>query len=256
MRVSPNNMCMKFGIVDKLAVARLEAVPFKVELVAPTTPIFQSGRMKLQVKITREEGFNLPITLRLPFRPPGIGAAPTIRVKSNQSTANYPINANNKAAIGSWPICVTAVAPNDQGAKISSGLHDLEIATPLVSIKGSMVSAEAGSQVMAKCRIETLEQFAGLASVKLAQLPAGVTSQPQTFSAGDEMVQFPIIVGQNCATKKNHSVKFEVRIKKGDTPIVFDAGRLLMRFSTPSKAGEKTSRRQPVKTEKASGGQQ
>ena len=256
MRVAPGNMCMKFGIVGKLAVARLEPVRFKVDLVSPKTPIFQSGRMNLQVKIDREEGFNQPIILRLPFRPPGIGAAPTIRVKPDQSTANYPINANNKSAIGSWPICVTAVAPNDQGAKISTGLHDLEIAAPFVSIKGSMVSTEVGSRVMAKCRIETLEQFSGRASVKLTQLPTGVTSQPQTFSAGDEIVQFPINVGRNCKTKKNHSVKVEVTIKKSNTPIVFDAGRLLMRFSTPSKSSGKTSRRQPVKAEKTSGGQQ
>ena len=256
MRVRPGNLCMKFGIVEKLAVARLDPVPFKVALVPPPVPISQSGRMNLRINVTREEGFTQPIILRLPFRPPGINAAPTIRVNPHQTTANYPINANDKAAVGSWPICVTAVSPNDQGAKISTGLHDLEIVTPYVSITGDMVSTEAGSQVMARCHIEVLEKFKGPATAKLIQLPADVTCEPQTFSASRKTIQFPIIVGPNCATKKNHPVKIEVTIKQDGHPIVFDAGRLLMRFSAATNHEKKSSRRQPVKTRSLSRGQQ
>ena len=71
MRVAPGNMCMKFGVVEKVAVARLEPVPFKVDLVPPPVPISQNGRMKLRVHVTRHEGFKAPIILRLPFLPPG-----------------------------------------------------------------------------------------------------------------------------------------------------------------------------------------
>ena len=132
---------MKFGVVEKVAVARLEPVPFKVDLVPPPVPISQNGRMKLRVHVTRHEGFKAPIILRLPFLPPGVGAVPTVKVKPDQTMVDYPINANSKASVASWPICVTAVAPNDQGAKISTGLCDLEIVTPFVSIQGNLVSA-------------------------------------------------------------------------------------------------------------------
>ena len=256
MRVAPGNLCMKFGVVNKVAVARLDPVPFKVDLVPPPVPISQGGRMKLRVNVTREEGFKAPITLRLPFLPPGIGAAPTVRVKPDQTTVEYPINANSKAAVASWPICVTAVAPNDQGAKISSGLCDLKIMAPFVSIRGDMVSTEAGSQVIAKCRVETLKQFEGTATVRLTQLPAHVTSEPQQFSADDQEIQFPIVVGKKCETKKNHPVKLEVTIEQDGHPIVADAGRLLMRFSGSTKRDKKTSRRQRGKVEKQSRGQQ
>ena len=256
MRVVPGNLCLKFGVVDKVAVARLDPVPFRVDLVPPPVPISQGGRMKLRVNVTREEGFKAPITLRLPFLPPGVGAAPTVKVKPDQTTVEYPINANSKAAVASWPICVTAVAPNDQGAKISSGLCDLKIMAPFVSIRGDMVSTEAGSRVIAKCRVETLKQFEGTASVRLIQLPAHVTSEPQQFSADDQEIQFPIVVGKKCETKKNHPVKLEVTIEQDGHPIVADAGRLLMRFSESSKRGKNTSRQQRVKVEKQSRGQQ
>ena len=256
MRVAPGNMCMKFGVVNKVAVARLDPVSFKVDLVPPPVPICQNGRMKLQINVTREEGFKAPIILRLPFRPPGIGASPTVRVKPGQTTVDYPINANGKAAVASWPICVTAVAPNDQGAKISTGLCDLEIVPPFVSIKGDLVSAEVGSQVVAKCHVETLKSFEGTATARLTQLPAHVTSKPQQFSAGDQEIQFPIVVGEKCVTKKNHPVKLEVTIDQSGHPIVADAGRLLMRFSSSSKRNKKTSRRQRGKVEKQLRGQQ
>ena len=256
MRIKPGNMCMKFGVVNKLAVARLDPVPFKIDLVQPKGPISQNGRMNLRINVTRDKGFTQPIILRLPFRPPGISAAPTVRLNRNQTAVDYPINANNKAAVDLWPICVTAVSPNDQGSKISTGLHDLKIVTPFVSIKGDMVSTEAGSQVMAKCRVETLKQFKGTAKVKLTQLPAHVTSEPRTFSASRKTIQFPIKVGPNCATKKNHRVQIEVTVNQSGHPIVFDAGHLLMRFSPASKREIKSSRRQPVRTQKPSRGQQ
>ena len=256
MRVMPGNQCMKFGVVEKVAVAVLDPVPFKVDLVPPSSAICQNGQMKLRINVTREKDFKAPVTLRLPFRPPGIAAAPTIRVNPNQTTADYPISANAKAAVATWPICVTAVAPNDNGTMISTGLHDLKVVTPFVAIRGDMVSSTVDSDVIAKCRVEMLKRFEGTAEVRLVQLPAHVKSEPQTFSAEDQAVEFPISVGEKCVTKRNHSVKLQVTIEEDGQPVVFDAGRLLMRFSGESKREKKSSRRQPVKVSKGSGGQQ
>jgi len=256
MRVAPGNQCLKFGVVEKVAVAVLEPVPFKIDLVPPSSPISQNGQMKLRINVTREENFKAPITLRLPFRPPGIAAAPTLRVNPNQTKVDYTISANAKAAVATWPICVTALAPNDKGAMVSTGLHDLRIVTPFVAIKGDMVSSEVDSDVIANCRVEMLKRFEGTAELQLLQLPAHVKSEPQTFTAEDQAVQIPISVGRQSVTKKNHPVKLQVTIKQNGQPIVFDAGRLLMRFSGSSKPGKKSSRRQPVKANNVSRGKQ
>ena len=231
MRVRPGNLSLKEGVVDQLAVAVLEPVPFKVNLVTPQVPISQNGRMNLRVNIQRDEGFKDPIILRLPFRPPGINANPTVKVKPNQNSIEYPINANSKAACAVWPICVTAVAPNDLGAMISTGLHDLKIVTPFVAIEGDMVSAEVNSTSIAACSVEVLKKFAGTASARLTQLPKQVTSKPQTIRQDDESIRFPITVGKGCVTGKNFSVNVQVAVKQNGHSIIFDAGKLLMRFS-------------------------
>ena len=235
MRVAPNNMCMKFGVVNKLAVAQLAPVPFKVDLVPPSVPIAQSGRMKLRVNIQRDEGFKQPITLRLPFRPPGIGANPTLRVKSDQDHIDYLINANAKAALGDWPICLTAVAPNDSGSMISTGLQSLKIVPPFVAIESDMVSAQVDSEIVVACRVDLLNEFDGSAEVLLAALPAGVSAETQTITSKDESISFPVSVAENCKTGKNHSVRIQVTVFQDNHPIVFDAGRLLMRFSPRAK---------------------
>lgn len=236
MRVQPNNMSLKDGVVEKLAVAVLEPVPFKVDLESPQVPISQSGRMKLRVNIHRDEGFNAPITLRLPYLPPGISANPTVRANRNQKFIDYPINANGKAAVGTWPICLTAVAPNDQGSMISTELHDLEVVTPFVAIESDMVSAQAGSEVVAKCTLEVLREFDGTAEVRLNALPDHVSSEPQAFDDEAQTVDFAVVVGADCVTGKNHSVNVEVTVMRDGHPIVFNAGRVLMRFSSPAKS--------------------
>ena len=242
MRVQPNNMCMKFGVVEKLAVARLEPVPFSIDLVPPSVPVSQNGRLKLQVNIHRDEGFKAPIILRLPFRPPGINAKPTVRVTPNQKTVDYSINASDKAAVGEWPICVTAVAPNDLGAMVSTGLHDLKVVTPFVEVTSDLISAEAGSKVVAKCSLEVLREFEGTAEARLTGLPHQVTSESQQIETGNETISFPIVVGDNCPTGKNHSVNVEVTVMQNGHPIVFRAGRLLMRFAPSAQAKDKSGR--------------
>ncbi len=243
MRVQPNNMSLKDGVVDKLAVAVLEPVPFRVELEPPQVPISQNGRMQLRVHIHRDKGFLAPVTLRLPFRPPGISAYPTVRVKPNQKFIDYPINANGKATVGVWPICLTAVAPNDLGSMISTGLHDLEVVTPFVVIESDLISAEAGSKFVASCSLEVLREFGGLAEARLTALPEHVTSEPQSFSPEAQTIEFPIVVGKKCVTGKNHSVNVEVTVLQDGHPISFNAGRVIMRFSAPAKRGDSSDGR-------------
>ena len=54
----------------------------------------RTARMSLKVKATRKEGFDAPITARLLWNPPGIGAPATLKIPKGKAKSTTTINAN------------------------------------------------------------------------------------------------------------------------------------------------------------------
>ncbi len=63
----PNNALYYACTVDKLAMAVIEPVPFKLELAQPKVPMVRNGSIQLKVIAHRDEGFDGPINLQFPF---------------------------------------------------------------------------------------------------------------------------------------------------------------------------------------------
>ncbi len=51
--------------VDRLAVAITDKAPFQLDVAVPALPAVRDGQLELQVSVTREEGFDEPIEVRL-----------------------------------------------------------------------------------------------------------------------------------------------------------------------------------------------
>ena len=100
----PNNTNYLTGHVEQLAVAVIDEVPFKLEIVQPASPIVRNGSKSLVVKVDRNEGFAEAIVVQFPFRSPGIGAPSSITINGDQSEGVYTLNANANAQLGDWPV--------------------------------------------------------------------------------------------------------------------------------------------------------
>ena len=70
----PNSRSYYEANMDRLAVAVVEPVPFRIKLHPPSTPHRQGGSINLKVEVIRDANFTKDVTVKILTRPPGIGA--------------------------------------------------------------------------------------------------------------------------------------------------------------------------------------
>ena len=188
----PNNARYVGCTVDRLPVAVVDRLPFKIDIVQPNVPIVQQGTINIKVVITRDEGFDAPVQLQFPFRPPGIGTRGSVNVPKGATEAYYPLNANANAQIGKWPVYVIASANVNGAAWVSSQLAELEIASPFVKFGIKRASCEIGQSTEVLCDLEQLAAFPGMARAELLGLPPHATAQPVEFDKDSKQVVFQV----------------------------------------------------------------
>ena len=234
----PNNALYYACTVDKLAMAVIEPLPFKLEIVQPKVPMVRNGSIKLKVIAHRDEGFDGPIDLQFPFRPPGVGTKPKVRMPMGVSEAIYPLNANGKAQLGSWPIYVIGTANVNGPAFASTQLADLEIADSMVKMEFEHASCDLGETTNIHCKIQHLTPFEGEASAAILGVPANVTiSTPQTFTKDTSELNFEVKTTEVSPVGKHGSLICQVTITSNGESIVGRAGNAVLRINkaNPSK---------------------
>lgn len=221
----PNQTPYYYTPLDKLAVGVTEAVPFKIDIVPPKVPIVRNGAMNLKVVATRNEGYTAPITLYFPFRSPGIGASSSVKIPEGKNEANYPINANGKAALGTRKVVVTAQAKVGNGAIwVSTQLVDLTVAEPYANVSIEMAAAEQGKPVEVVAKIEQKTPFEGPAKIKVVGLPAGVASQELEFTKDSPEIVFPVTVDAKSPTGQHKSLFCQFVIQQNGEPVIHKSG--------------------------------
>ncbi len=238
----PNNSVYYSCTVDRLAMAVIDPLPFKVDIVPPQSPLVRGGSKEIKIVITRDEGFTDPVTLRLPFLPPGTGTKNKINVPKGVSEITYPINANSKAQLGMWPIYVIADAKlkNGQGWT-SSQLAEIEIAEPFVAFEIKRASVQRGGQTKLLCTLNQFVDFEGEATATILGLPKQVVVPPLTFTKDTLELEFEISATEDCPLGKHKGLFSQVSIPVGDETVLANAGKGELRVSkpTPAKTEEK-----------------
>jgi hypothetical protein len=229
----PNNARYYGCTVDKLAVAIVDKLPFSLELVQPNVPIVRRGQMNLKVIVKRDEGFKQPITLQLPFRPPGVGTRNTVRIPADKNEAYYPINANGNAQIGKWPIYVLGSANVNGTAWISTQMITLEVAQPLVTVTMKRTSCERGQPAQIYCKFNKAVDFKGEATAQLLGLPAAVTAPTIKFSKDTPEITFDVTTTAKSPVGKHKSVFCRVIIPKNGESIMSTAGVVELQINRP-----------------------
>ncbi len=193
MMGEPNNTTYYSSTIEKMAVAVVEEVPFAIDVDAPVVPLVHNGTLNLPVRATRKEGFNAPITVRMMYLPPNVGAQPTITIPEGQSEAVYTLNANGNAEVRTWHFAVMGEGDAGQGTHLaSSGLIPVRIAAPYLAMKIEMAAIEQGKAGEVVAKIEHAQPFEGKARVVLQGLPAQAEAPAVEITKDQTEIHFPV----------------------------------------------------------------
>ncbi len=206
--------------VNGLALAVAEPAPFNIELVQPQVPLVRNGSMEVNIVATRAEGFTAPIDIAMPWRSPGVGAG-TAQIPEGGTEATIHINANDKAAVGPWPMVLTG---RSAGYEVSTQVGTLEIAEPWMTFDVAAVETEQGKPVNLLVKVAQAHAYEGAAKAQLLGLPKGVTAPTLDVPADMTEVTFPLEVAADAAPGKHQNIFVQAVVTANAEPVLHQWG--------------------------------
>lgn len=222
--------------VNRIPVAVIEALPFQLDIIQPQAPLVRSGAMNLKIVARRQTGFNGPITLQFPFQPPGVGAAYSVTIPENAVEGLYPLNANESAQLGTWPIYVIGSAEHQGPAWASTQLAQLVVAEPYVTAEIQRASCEQGQPAQIHCRLTHRRPFAGTARAELLGLPPHVTCEPIEFTKDTAEFTFKLQTVAESPTGKHTTLFCQFNIPEQNEMVISNAGGTELQIDAPLPA--------------------
>lgn len=225
----PNQSLYRWKDVDKLAIAVVDEVPFRIEVEQPKVPLVRDGSMNLKIIAHKIEGWDEDINVQLPFRPPGIGAGPSVNLPKGQTEVVYPINANGAAEIKDWKVFALGTS---QGMWASSQLTPLTIADAFVRFELQRAASEQGKDAFVLCKLNHTTAFEGEAKAELVGMPPKVSIEPMTFSSSTTELTFTVKTEPDSPVGK-HGLFCQVMIPQNGDAIVSRAGNVELQIDVP-----------------------
>ncbi len=220
--------------VDRLAVAVTEECPYSIEIVEPKVPLVRSGSMGLKVRATRKAGFKAPISVYLPWNPPGVASAGGITIPEGQNEAVIPINADGGAELRTWKIVVNGASGVASGPiMVSSQLANLTVASPYVGLAFQAASVDQGKEVDMAVKVSKAVDFAGEAQVTLIGLPNKVVTDVKKITKESTDLLFHIKTDKVSPAGNHASLFCQVVITEKGEPIVHNIGTGALRIDVP-----------------------
>ena len=230
----PNNASYHRCVVEKLACAVTNKVPFSIEIEQPSVPLVRNGSMNLKVVVQREKGFDQPINIQFPFRPPGVGTKPQIQIKKSESSALYPINANGNAQVGKWPVYAMAQADVDGPVWVSSQLAELEIAQPFVTMEINRAVCSQGESSSVHCKLNHQVPFEGDATAELLGIPPHIEIPKLSFTSETKELNFAVSTTDKSPVGKHKGLFCRITVPFNGDRIVSTAGRSELQINKPA----------------------
>ena len=229
-----NNVPYFCHSIDRIPIVVVDEAPFSIELIEPKAPLVRSGSMNVTVRVTRKDGFDKPIRLRVPWMPSGVGASQSLKVKAGEDIVRLPFNANGNARLGTWPIVVTAEAGTRRGTvKVSSQLIQLTIAKPYVSLTVEPSTVEQGSPVDMFATIQRIQSFDGATTIRLGGLPNNVSCEAIELSFDQTDVVAAIKTTPGSPVGRHKNVFCTATILIAGEPVIHRLGWAELRIDAP-----------------------
>lgn len=237
----PNNALYYGCTVDKMPIAVVEKLPFKLELIQPKVPMVRNGKMGIKIVAQRDEGFDAAINLQFPFRSPGVGTTYQITMPKGKSEVFYPLNANGSAQIGKWPMYVIGTSNFKGPAWTSTQMAEIEIAAPYVTAAFQRVSIVRGESTQLVCKLNHLAPFEGEAKAELLGIPANIViDTPKNFTKDTKEIVFNVTTNEKSPYGKHGGIFCQVTISKNGESIVSRAGNAVLQINKPKPPKKKT----------------
>jgi hypothetical protein len=229
----PNNSLYLSCTVEKLAIAVVDKLPFRLELVPPTAPLVQNGTLNLKVLVHREPGFEEPVNVQFPFRPPGIGTRGSINIGKGETEGVYPINAAGNAQVGTWPIYVIGSANVNGAAWVSSSLVEMTVAAPFATLEINRVACEQGQTAQVYCKVNQSTPFEGEAQAVLLGLPPEVSAQPKALTKETTELVFDVATNDKSPVGNHKTMFCQITVNVGGQDSIGNAGRFEFQINQP-----------------------
>lgn len=206
--------------VDRVALAVTEPAPYSVEIVPPKAPVVQRGIKHLRVIAHRNEGFDAPIRLRVPYAPPNVGAA-TAEIPKDQTETTVRIEAQPNAAPGTWNAMVLA---DSAGYSVCTPFTPVDIVAPWVEFSTPAIAIEQGQTKEFVVAVTQKQPFEGEYQAHLVALPKGVSAPPQPLTKETTELRFPITVAADAPVGKHGSLVVDTTLKTNDEDVFHRGG--------------------------------
>lgn len=223
---NPNRTEYYSSTLDTIPVAVTEAIPFKIDVIQPKAPLVHGGKQKLQIKLTRNEGYAEQVRLYMLYRPNGIGAPGRVDLNKTDVDGVYEIDANGGVPTRDWPMVIVGNGNQSGGAVwASSQLFTVKVEEPFV--KGSIDGAKSprGKTIDLVVNLEHPRDWQGQGELKLLGLPAHATAEPIMIKPGQEQATFKVVIAENTPPGTHKSLMCELTIQVNGEPVIHRFGQ-------------------------------
>ena len=239
LRAKANLSLLKTRIVEKLPIVVTDSLPYRLEGYSPGTPIVRKGVWKLKVKVVRDDGFNDPIRLTMPFLPPGVATSSGEVIPAGETEAEFRLTAHPKITPRDWKIYVQGVSGEENNWMwASTQLIPLTVEKGFASLSLSSAEALVGQDAFFNCEITTIKEFEGEARIELSGLPEHVVCAPISFKSSDERIKIPIHIGSNAEEGSYQGIRANLYVPYRDNTVVSEFGPTTLTIGSADKQKE------------------
>lgn len=203
--------------VNALAVAVVEAAPFKIRMEEPKADLAQDGTLGLIIHVERSADYAGPVDITFPYLPPWVDGPVKLSIPADKTSGVYVVHAFPEAQPRAWPICAEGrpgletspdgeraegpVMPAFRDRRRNRTRSDAIVSTQLVTLNivGSpvagnigRVSAEQGAKMKLVGTIERGDSLPEDLVATLEGLPNRVAASPVKVSPRDGKVEFEV----------------------------------------------------------------
>lgn len=217
----PNRSVYHRARLDRLTLAVVEAPPFTLTLTPPTTELVQGGIQDLAVHVTRDDGYDGPITIRRLWLPRGTSAPATITVKPGVTDATFRLDARADARRGEYRIALLGEADSGGTTFQASSHVPLRVTAPYLTGKCALAAVERGGRAELVCALDVARPFTGAATARLRNLPSGVTAGELPITSASTEAVFPLEATAKARLGTAKNLFVEVVLETDGGPILF-----------------------------------
>jgi len=199
--------------LEKFTLGIADKTPFKVRLEKNSLPLPKYGYHDIKIHVDREKGFDAEVEIRLAYRQDGLSGIDRIKLKKDQKSTTYRINAAGNAPEGDWPVIFTAKANHKGRSYEICEEYNLNIIPNFIAAKMNLQSFRQGDKgTTVEVNLSQLKPFEGKAKVVLRGLSSTLKTNEVTIDKNSKNAVFTLDVDPKArrGTHKNMFISVQI----------------------------------------------